>query len=256
MIPNFHANTTTLQITAHTSVVLKIEGYFRGTTSAAWLMVFDTNIAPANGTPPLKQIPLYPTTQFYEEFKHGDLVCYLGCWVAISTTEGTYTSGTGDTMDVDVEISSPDLPASVSYVGDLFSPLTTLQVWSESSGLANRQSLTALEVDATLLSPPGGMQWIMVFATDTVNTGDFPVPNMIYPIVGTQVRTGHNKLTFGELGLQPFSIDGAPNNQGSGGGASPGTKRLGCTIKISSTPTKYTPVNGSVCLRAEYRIAP
>ena len=69
MIPNFHANTTSLLITGHTTAIVKIEGYFRGTTSAAWLMVFDANIAPLNGAAPLKQVPLYPTTQFYEEFK-------------------------------------------------------------------------------------------------------------------------------------------------------------------------------------------
>lgn len=256
MIPNYHPNCSSIQVTKHGNVVEKIFGYFKSTTAQAWLQVHDVNQGPANGATPLYEFPVYATSQFYAEFKRADLVCYEGVFVGLSTTEGQWTTDGADAMDLIVETSSPDLPAAVSYAGDLVSPLTSLLVWSEAAGLANRQSLVALEVDGTMLTPPGTMQWIMVFATDTVNTGDFPVPNMIYPITGPQIRTGPNKLTFGELGLQPFSIDGEPNNQGAGGGAVPGTKRLGCTIKISSTAPRYTPCNGSAAMKAEYRTQP
>ena len=241
------------QIAQHAVLILKVEGYFRASTTISWLQVHDNNATPATGAVPLKEWPVYATTEFYKEFKHGDLTCNLGCYAGLSTTEGTYTAST-DTMDVSVELSSPELPAHVSYAGDLTTAVTGLQVWAEAAGAAARQSLVALEVDGTNLT--GGPQFIMLFATDTVNVGDSPVNGAIFPIASGQVRTSENKLTFGEFGRQIFSIDGEPNDQGTGGGAVPGAKRLGCTVKISSTPLTYAPGNGTAAIKAEYRQEP
>lgn len=244
MKPINNFNVSNAQIAQHSVLILKVEGYFRASTSISWLQVHDTNAAPAAGAVPLKEWPVYATTEFYKEFKRGDLTCNLGCFVGLSTTEGSYTASS-DTMDVSVELRFPELPAAVSYAGSLTAPVTSLQVWSEATGAVARRSLVALEVDGTNLT--GGTQFILLFATDTVNTGDSPVNGGIFPIAAGQVRTGENKLTFGEFGRQMFSIDYS---------TTPPTNRLGCTIKISSTPSTYTPANGTAAIKAEYRQEP
>lgn len=244
MKPINYFNISSAQIARHTVSVLKIEGYFRAATTMAWLQVFDTNDPPAAGAAPLKQWPVFATSQFYLEFKRGDLTCYLGCAVALSTTEGTYTAST-DTMDLSVELSDPETPANVTMAGLLPSAVNGLQVWTEAAGAAARKSLVALEVDGTNLT--GGTQFIMLFATDTVNPGDAPIVGAIFPIAAGQVRTGNDKLTFGEFGRQMFSLDDT---------ATPPVQRLGCTVKISSTPLTYTAANGTAGIRAEYRTEP
>ncbi|MDE2098690.1 MAG: hypothetical protein KGL39_15660 [Patescibacteria group bacterium] len=242
MIPQNFFNVSNAQVAKHDGIAVKIEGFYRSATAQAWLQVFDTNAAPANGTVPLKQELINGTSPFYFEFKRGDLVFYLGCFVGISSTEGTYTAS-ADVMDLSVELSDPDLPASVSYAGDLTSPVTGLQVWTEAAGLAARKSLVALEVDGTNLTT--ATQFIMLFATDAVNPGDFPISGGIFPIGVGQVLTGESKLNFGEFGRQIFSLD-----------ADAKTQRLGLTVKISSTPGTYTAANGTARIKAEYRTEP
>ncbi len=253
MIPNFTSNTFGVQVARHRTEVKKIEGYLRSSpTGPIWLQVFDTNTTPpATGTVPLKQWPVYGTSEFFKEFERGEITCYLGCYIALSSTEGTFTQDLTDAMDISVEVCSPELPIVITFVGDLTTAATGLTVWSEATGATARKTLIALEVDGTNLT--GGTQWIMLFATDTVNTGDTPIQGGSFPINPGQKRTANDKLTFGEFGRVIFSIDGEPNDQGQGGGAVPGTKRLGCTVKISSTPGTYTPANGTACIKAEYK---
>lgn len=239
-------NVASAQISRHTGGAVKIDGYYRSATSQAWLQVHDTNTTPANAAVPLKQEPINGASPFYFEFKRAELQFFLGCFVGISTTEGTWTAS-ADVMDVSVELSDPEIPVSVTYVGDLTTAVTGLQVWSEASGLTSRKSLVALEVDGTNLT--GATQFVMLFATDTVNAGQFCPPENVYPITAGQVRTGESKLNFGELGKQVFSIDSAADT-------SPGTKRLGCTVKISSTPLIFAAANGTATIKAEYRIEP
>lgn len=259
-------NVSSLQASRHGCIVLKIDGFYISSTATVYLQVFDSNIAPAAGTVPLKQWgPLNTAAEFYKEFKRGDLVFGLGCFVGLSTTDGTYTADSADKMDISVELGDPELPASVSYAGDLTTPVTSLQVWTEASGLSARKSLVALEVDGTNLTT--ATQFIMIFAQDAApSAGQLPCSGCVFPIKVGQVLTGESKMTFGEFGRQVFSIDGQPGafvgpmggNQGSSdanyvGDNSPGTQRLGCTIRISSTPTTFTAANGTAAIKAEYR---
>lgn len=202
-------------------------------------MFFNSRTAAANGTAPLiAPTPLPQTSAFYIEESIGALSFTLGCYVAVSTTENTLTLST-DTMDITLECDAPIYPPTTSFVGALTSAVTGLQVWSEASGVT-RQRLVTLEVDGTNLTTAA--QHIMIFATDTVNTGDTPM--FSFPIAIAGVLTGENALRFGE-GLHPFSIDAV----------SPFTKRYGCTVKISSTSPTYTAPTGTAAIQAEIRNA-
>lgn len=233
------------QVATHPILVLKLEATVNsGMTAGLYLQIFDSVSTPAEGTVPVKCWPAAECS--YKEFKNGDLSLSLGCYICLSTTAATKTLaiGVGNTMDIlEVEISSPELPVSSTFIGDLTTPVSGLQVWTEAAGLAARQALLSVEVDGTLLTT--ATQFVMIFATDTVNTGDAPCVGCIFPIKVAQVLTRHNALRFGDRGKDVFSIDNA----------SPNTQRLGCTIKISSTPSTFTAPNGTAAIKAEYKTA-
>ena len=231
-------NVSLLQASQHPGEIIKIEGYFRSSTLIAWLQVHDSVAAPVANAVPLKQWPVYATTEFYKEFKRGSLTCTLGCFVGLSTTEGTYTADVADVMDISVELSDPENPSGTTFVGDLTSAVTGLAVWSEASGVTARKKLLSLEVDGTNLT--GGTQWIMIFATDAVTAGQAPLQNMIFPITAGQVRTLNNGLHFGETCRDMSSYDGT-------------NWHYGCHVVISSTASTYTAPNGTACIRGEYR---
>lgn len=246
-ITSFSASTK--QASQHTGIVLKVEGRMADAAAATglFLQVHDNNTTPSAGAVPLKSWPVSGGggtgigSEFYKEFKRGDLVLFLGCFVGISSTEATYTASNNNWGTLSVELSDPEIPAAVSYAGDLTTAVTGLQVWTEASGLTSRKSLVALEVDGTNLTT--ATQFIQLFATDTINTGDKPI--VAFPIAVGAVLTGESKLNFGEFGRQIFSIDSDAS-----------TKRLGCTVKISSTASTYTAATGTAAIKAEYRTEP
>lgn len=234
-------NAVELQVAKNPVSIRRLRGNFRGSTADRWLMLFNSDSTPADGTAPfIPAIPLNQNAPFFAEFEIGELVFPLGCYACVSTTQSTKTIST-DTMDFSAELSDPEYPASCSFSGDLTSAVTGLQVWTEASGASARKNLMALEVDGTLLTT--ATQFIQIFATDTVNTGDKPMAS--FPIAVAAVLTGANALRFGTGGREVFSIDSA----------SPFTKRLGCTVKISSTPDTYTACTGTACIRAKYKTA-
>jgi hypothetical protein len=245
MIPKNLYNVSSIQACRHRNSIIKIDGYYRSATAQAWLQVFDNNVAAANGDSPLKQEPINGTSAFYFEFKRGELVVYEGCFVGISSTEGSYTA-LADSMDISIELSDPDLPATISYIGDLVTPVGLLQAWSEASGIASPKSLVAIEVIATTTD-----QYLMVFSYDAAGVGQgIPLAGRTWLIKANVNRTGVNKLNFGEFGMNPFTVDGQND-------PSPGTKRYGCTIVVSATAPIYGGGSSELlCIKAEYRTAP
>lgn len=243
-------NAASKQVTTHPTSVLRVRGYFRGSSADRWLQFFDANTAPADGTAPeFAPIPLPQTSPFFAEFEIGAYPFHLGCYVCVSSTESTKTLS-ADTMDITVELDEPEYPSGTSFVGDLTSGVTGLQVWNEANGATSRKKLYSLEVDGTNLT--GGTQFIQIFATDTVNAGDKPIVSI--PIAGggtatvvngvtvPSVRTGVAKLLFGADGTDVFSLDTDAK-----------TKRVGCTVKISSTAPAYAACNGTATIKAEYK---
>ena len=231
MIPITGIAVASLQVSIEPVSALRVRGNFKGSTADRWLQFFNSETVPADGAVPLiAAIPLPQTSPFFVEFEIGACPFTLGCYVCVSTTEGTKTLS-ADTMDITVELDAPLSQAGATFVGDLTTGVTGLQVWSEASGVT-RQKLLSLEVDGSNLTTAA--QHVMIFAKDTVSTGD--VGLFSFPIAIGGVLTGENAFRFGN-GLMPFSHDTAD--------------RLGCTVKISSTSPAYTAPTGTACIRAK-----
>ena len=249
MFPKSVINAVELQVSQHAVSLLRVRGNYRGATDA-WLMFFNSNGTPDDGAVPLvPAIPLPSASPFFAEFEIGALEFSLGCYACVSTTEDTKTIS-AETMDLSAELSDPETPPGVSYAGDLVTAITGLQVWSEAAGVV-RKKLVALEVDGAYLTFQL-VQYIQIFATDTVNAGDIPllslpiacggVDRVVNAITVKCHRTLADGIHFGNAGREVFSIDSA----------APFTKRLGCTIKISRTPNTYTACSGLALIKAEY----
>lgn len=238
MIPVTAIATASKQVATHSVSVLRVRGNFNGSGNA-WLQFFNTVSTPADtSVPVLAPIPLNATSPFFAEFEIGAAWFSLGCYVCVSTTQGTKTLST-DTMDITIEMDAAEINYGTTLVGDLTTAVSGLQVWSEATGVSARKHLLSMEVDATNLTGTAN-QFIMLFATDTVNTGDSPLQNMIFPIAPGTVNTLENGYHFGEMCRDMQSYDGT-------------NWHYGCTIKISSTASTYTASNGTCAIRAEYK---
>jgi hypothetical protein len=101
MIPNTSYNVATVQVSALPIQISQIEGYFKGATANRWLQVHDSCIAPAANAVPLWEMPINQTSQFQETLQVARLVLYEGCFIGVSSTEGTWTAS-ADTMDITV----------------------------------------------------------------------------------------------------------------------------------------------------------
>ena len=259
MIPKNSYAAAAVQISTHPVEVDKIEwrsgdSFPNGT---CWLQVWDSATDATNPKAVLlKSYPIYGATGYdYKEFKRGDMTFSMGCWIGVSTTESTYTAGNGTTQIwamLSVELLRPEVPTGSTYVGDLTTAVTGLQVWSEATGAATPLNLISLEVDGTNLTG-GGIQYVQIFAKDTVNTGDYPIRSIPIASGGTalvsngitipSVMTGQSALRFGPRGLDVLSAD-KPNPAI--------TYHGGCTVKISSTASTYTACTGTAVIKAEY----
>ena len=239
------------------ATIQNFSGYCNGAgaTTPYWIMFFAQATVPVNGTRPIFQEQVLGVNGFKFDFlpngissrnmmNTGQLVMspnFGGLVAVLSTTGDTLTIATGgNTMELDVWVDdfTPILPAGTTVVGDLTSPVTSLQVWTEAAGLTARKKLYTLEVDGTNLTT--ATHYIMIFAKDTNVAGDAPMATLIFPIALLQLRTLQNGLDFGDTGLEVYQYDGT-------------TKRLGCTIMISSTKATYTAATGTACIRATYK---
>jgi len=221
--------------------ILKLESTLNSSASdALYVQIHDTIAVPAEGAVPIKSWPAGECQ--YKEFEHHELRLALGCYICLSSTLATKTLATGGSNIFDtlqIELNDPEVPSNTTVVGDLTTAVAGLQVWSEAAGASARKFLTGLEVDGTNLTT--ATQFIQIFATDTVTTGDTAM--MSFPITIGQVRTLNNGLQFGDFGQEIFSIDST----------TPFTKRLGCTVKISSTSKTFTACTGTAAIRAQYK---
>jgi len=132
MYVNTLINAASGQVSTLPISVLKVNGYFRGSTADRWLQIFDSCVAPVNPAVPMYEYPISQTSPFYCEFKNGELHLTEGLFVGVSTTEGTWTTST-DTMDVTVETDFK--PVTTTIVGDKTTTVQTVAVWSQAAGL-------------------------------------------------------------------------------------------------------------------------
>lgn len=84
-----------LNVTAVPLRLVSLTGYLiPGIATQKWLMVFDTDTPPANGSKPLYPIQLTAPTSggSYSWAPKGGQVFYKGLYVALSSTGNTYTA--------------------------------------------------------------------------------------------------------------------------------------------------------------------
>lgn len=245
------------QVTTHPNEILKLE--WRGGDSALatglFIQLWDTNTGPVAGVMPAdavlqKAYPMIggagtgPGAYDYKEFKpgEGEMEFKLGVWVGVSTTEATYTAAAGNNLlaMVSVELRRLEAPAGVSTVGDFATAESSLIIWSQATGLANRQKLVKLEIDGTNLG--AGDKWLMIFAQDAPpTTGQTPM--LVRIITPGAKYTGVNALTFG--------IHGADILQ-----AVNGVYYYGCSVAFSSTANTWTAPTGTGTIYGEFAVNP
>lgn len=240
MKPLSYFAVTAQQVATHPVEAIKLEVTINANATAGlFLQIHDANATPAEAAVPLK---VWPAAECgYKEFKRGELGLAVGLYICLSTTAGTKTLAVGgnDKMDIlEVELQKPEEPTGTTYVGDLSSNVTGLQIWTEASGAAVRKKLISLEVDGTGLNAAA---FIMFFAVD--NPAEGTVPLMTLPLADNQKRTGANALKFGNAGRDMASADAN------------GTYHYGCTVVVSSTTGTLTTIAGgqTVFIKGEYK---
>lgn len=214
MIPNTSLNVSSAQVSRLPIQISQIEGYFKGGTNA-WIQVFDSCIAPAAGAVPVWEMSLTATSQFQETLQIARLALYEGCYIGVSSTEGTWTAS-GSTMDMTVWTDMPVV--STNAVGDKTTSVTSLAVWTEATGVASAKKLYQLIVTEL----DGVDSFVFVYADDApvqVNPG---IVLCQHPLLANSTV----KLLFGD-GLRPISKSVS------------GTQRQGCFVAVG-----YTTVNG------------
>lgn len=227
------------QLAAHHSVgVSKLDGYHRGTTATRYLQVHDAFITPANGVVPLKEWPVPVNSEFYKEFKNGELRTQNGLYVALSTTSGTLTLS-ADTMDLNVEFDSPEqnpvagIGSSVIITGNLTSAVGSRQPWNNASG---PKHLTRVWVkDLGFLQT---VRYLQLHCIDSpTNANKATAVWQLTPSNGNVILA----LDFGKNGYSPQEQQ------------SSGILYKACTFVISDNPTTYDDSSAdSAAIRTEH----
>ena len=179
-----------------------MRGNFNGTSSPAWLFLFDDNgqIASFAGQASIiAPIPLYQTSPFFVEFELGSLELLNGLYVGISTTQETFTQST-DTMDITVELNDPEEPAGTSFTGNASTGRDSLAVYASDAN-KNLYSIRAKNNGGTTA-------YLQLFTASGPATGQ--VPHSQWAIAAGAVLT----LVFGKQGTHPVDGPVASETQG------------------------------------------
>jgi len=224
MIPNTSFNVANVQVSTLGGVITQIEGYFRGATADRWLQVHASCVTPAAGAVPMWQIPIYQTTQFFENLQYNAVRCKEGIFIGISTTEGSWTAS-ADTMDVTVFTKDAVSTATVS--GDWVTGVAGLTAWADDVANANKK---LLRVQA--MNNLGADAWLQVFFKSP-NNGDVPVLSL--PFLDTGVA---QSFQFSNTGLSAYQQEANS------------TPHYGCYIRISTTGDVLTTSAASNYIRA------
>lgn len=219
-----------IQVTTHPIGVLKLECHVNVLGAGTlFLQIHDSATVPADGAVPLRSWLTSGATIEYKEFKRGELRLVNGMYICISTNEAIKTLGTGNDRFgvVHVDFAEPEEPSSSTYVGDLTTPISVLQVWSQAAGAAVKKSL--LRVSVTDTGALTATRFLLLFTNDIFSG---------VPAAAWQVRqTTGLELNFGLEGLSIVK-DGLH----------------GCTLTLSDSPTVNDTNSGdAAAIKAEYK---
>lgn len=190
--------------------LLKVEGAFLGTTADRYLQVHNSCNTPAAGAVPLKQWPIAQNSPFYFELKRGELRCSEGCFIAVSTSSGTYTAS-ADTMDVNVETIDP-VVSGLTKSGDRTTDQgSAVTLWNEATGAGGTKRLIRMIISETF----GEQSWLYVAAK----------------LSGSDRRAVFTaELAANETKTFEFGLDFLPKQTDADG-----TQHMGCQVGISTT---------------------
>lgn len=229
---------TKLAVSTVPCTLTRVQGYYKAAADA-WLQIFDSAAEPAAGTVPTKSYALPLNSPYSWAFDPGTLTLNNGCYVAVSSTEGTYTTvaySAGVTYaDIEVDY-GPNAAMNASYVvkGDLTTNRNNLTVWSDAAAQANNR---LYQIDFTNNS--GVPVWLMLFSYAT-----FGVQPRV--ILGGKAGVADGTsitFTFGAEGLMMMGEEPLT--------ATSGAAHYGCYIEVTSDPTGFVVVNsGTLNIRA------
>lgn len=213
-----------LQARVHPCGILKFEfDPVAASVDSLYIQIHDVFATPATSAVPKK---VWPAPQaLYKEFKEGELGLGLGCFVALSSTEGTYTPNATTGTVAQIEFTQPDTSVTTTTAASAQS----LVVWADGSTQHRlfQVRLTRLGVvDATL--------YLLVAAIGSSQTNIVAAQNISSMITNTQ-----QALSFGTGGLNVFSVKSAQNCRG-------------CSVYISTSPTAIVAPTDLFNLYADY----
>jgi hypothetical protein len=211
--------------------VLRVQGYYKAAADA-WLQIHDSLGEPAAGAVPVKSYTLSYNSPYSWGFDPGTLHLTNGCYVAVSSTEGTYTTvaySAGTTYaDIEVDYGPYDrIPSDVSAAGDFATGNDSQVIWLNSAG-AKRLYL------AKFKNNDAETRYLMLFASSAVVDGDAPL--MQWAVVAGATIT----LSFGIDGFIPKAKSSA------------GAQTLGCQFVSSTTTGVLAATSSSVSLFIGY----
>ena len=223
--------------------IQRIDGYMNGTANTQyWLHFFAATAAPATNTKPLFELQVVGVNGFSWDFgndggldfkKMVDLPAgTANLIVCVSTTSGTFTAATTQTMDIAVTIDEPFLPVLATWAtaGDLSTGVQALTVWADG---AYHQ---LFEIQAKNVSG-GAVNYLQLF-TKSPSANDIP----LWCSPGVVNATNAPLFNFGVGGLRPINQDVNSN-----------TIHNGCYLAVSTTANKYTAAAGTPwTIRAKY----
>ena len=140
---------TKLAVSAMTCDLRRVQGYFNAANDA-WLQIHDAGREPAAGAIPKKTYQLFKNAAYSWAFDPGVLEMTDGCYIAVSSTEATYTTvpyAAGVTWcDIEADYSPFALgPFQIGMVGDTTTGRDSLVVWAD-GGVFTAKRLQRIDV--------------------------------------------------------------------------------------------------------------
>lgn len=237
-----HAETfkaaTSLTASTLACTLFRVQGYFKGTADA-WLQIHDTNEKPATGAVPVKVYALPYNAPFEWLFDPASLNLTVGCFVGVSSTEGTYTEleYSANTVYCDIEVDFGPVnsrPVGFSVAGDGTAIREDLTVWTDAVANALKR------LYAVSYTNKSGADAYLLFFAKAPNEGDTPLLSVFVE------KDGVYNYAFGDDGMGMASVEGLDGTNG--------TRHYGCFLAESSTAMRYTPTLANASfIRAEYK---
>lgn len=188
----------------HACAIMKLEANSTVDLSSYFIQIHDSPIAVAAGTVPLKSWPAAECG--YKEFKAGELCLSKGCFIAVSSTDLTYTAQASNITGLQVEFAQPDLPAGIITV--TAAAVNQLNVWVTADG---QHAIEQVRITTTTFT---GTQYIQLWVTNDAGS--------------SQIQLASQKLVANSINVMDFGAYGGRQLYG----VVSGVAITGCRIDV------------------------